>query len=383
MLYAASVAKYGSVMLGGIVGISSSEANKYWQAAYDAAKLVINSGKHSLYKKNTNKELNFQQLFIESSNPEAIFSENYYYPNKTHGYDSWFLPYGVRGPDGYSSRMGPTLELVEQYEYVDGTSGALKIANSDGTPIFYTNPTDIFKDKDPRCMGTVIIPFGKYKSSIIDVQAGIYDRGIKTEAGDFSALYNPNTHKPDNVNGTIHIVGLSGFGGSEKTQTGFYVRKYLNYNMDQSQAKQWGCYQAWIELRYGEVLLNYAEAAIELNNVSDAKWAMNEIRDRAGIKLLNDNEVTIDRVRHERLVELAFENHRWWDYRRWRISDKVLNNSRFHALKPYYDIQANAYRFETGLAGRYYKTFDVKVYYERIDPGEIAKNPKLIQNPNY
>ena len=60
-----------------------------------------------------------------------------------------------------------------------------------------------------------------------------------------------------------------------------------------------------------------------------------------------------------------------------------MNNTMFTALKPYWDIQANAYRFEKGNAGKWTKTFAVKVYYEKIDPAEIAKNPKLIQNPNY
>lgn len=383
MLYAASSAKYGTLLLNGVLGIPSSDANKYWQASYDAAKAIITSGKYSLYTKYGDKAINFSSLFLDQDNPEAIFTKYFSYPYKTHGYDCWYLPFGVRGPDGYSSAMCPTLESVEQFEYIDGTNGTLKLKDAFGNPVFYKNPTDLFKDKDPRCIATVIVPFSTWKGSTIDVQAGIYDQGVKWEAGDYSALYNINTHKPDNVNGTLHIVGLSGFGGNEITQTGFYIRKWLNSNLDRSRATYWGSDQQWIDMRYGEVLLNYAEAAIELNNVADAKFAVNEIRTRAGIKLLDDGEVTLDRVRHERLVELAFENKRWWDYRRWHLSDKLFNNTRFHALKPYYDVQAEAYRFEEGIAGRWPKTFDVRVYHERIDPGEIAKNPNLIQNPNY
>lgn len=385
MLYAASIAKYGNVQLEGIVGIPSSEAEKYWQAAYDAAEAVISSGSHSLYKEiSGDKAENFQRLFLdEDNNPEVLLARYYSYPDKTHGFDNFYLPFGVRGPDGYSSRIGPTLELVEQFEYIDGTSGELNIEDISGNPIYYDHPTDLFENKDPRLLATVIVPFGQWQESVIDVQAGIYDQGQKYEAGDYSALYNPETHQPDNENGTIRIVGLSGFGGSEKTQTGFYLRKYLDADLPQSRASYSGSDQQWIELRYGEVLLNYAEAAIELDRIADAKWAVNKIRERAGISLLEDDEVTRDRVRHERLVELAFENHRWWDYRRWRIADDVMNNTRFHALKPYYDLDADAYRFEIDEAGQYSKTFQSRVYYERIDPGEIAKNPNLVQNPNY
>jgi hypothetical protein len=383
MLYAASVAKYGSVMLNGLVGVDPAEATHYWQSSYDAAKQVIDSGQHSLYMKSPDKEINFTQLFIDTDNPEAIFSVYYQYPDKTHSYDPAVLPFSVRSPGGDGSQVGPTLELVEQFEYLDGTSGTLNLNNPDGSPIFYEHPTDLFKNKDPRCLATVIVPFAKFKDNVIDVQAGIYDQGVKWEAGDYSALYNKTTHQPDNTNGTLHIVGRNGLASSllESTQTGFYIRKYLDYNLEQARAGRPD--HQWIELRYAEVLLNYAEASVELDKISDAKWATNEIRDRAGIKLLDDAEVTLERVRHERLVELAFEGHRWWDYRRWRISDKVLNNSFFTALKPYFDIQANAYRFEKEISGIYPKTFDVKVYYERIDPGEIAKNPNLIQNPNY
>ncbi len=383
MLYAASSAKYGSVMLNGLNGIPSSQADNYWKSSYDAAKLIINSGAYSLYNKNTNKELNFEQLFIDQSNPEAIFSRYYHYPDKTHLYDQFNLPFGVRAPTGYGSGVGPYLELVEQFEYIDGTPGKLHLKNPDGSPIFYTKPTDLFLNKDPRCMATVIVPFGVYKGSVIDVQAGIYDQGIKFEAGDYSSLYNPTTHQPDNTNGTIHIVGNNGFGSgaTEKSQSGFYLRKYLDYNLPQSRAQ--ASDQAWIVFRYGEVLLNYAEAAIELKNIEDAKSAINEIRDRAGIKLLGDAEVTLDKVRHERLVELAFENQRWWDYRRWRVSDKILNNVRFSSLKPYYDINAKAYRFEAGIAGRWPKTFLVRTYYEAIPTIEISKNPNLIQNSGY
>jgi hypothetical protein len=384
MLYAASEAKYATVQLNGIIGIPAASANKYWQAAYDAAEAIIVSEEYALYNKIPNdKAANFQQLFLDEDNPEAIFSKYFSYPAKTHNYDLWVLPYGVRGPEGYGSSMGPTLECVEQFEYVDGTPGTLKITDGSGNPIYYSNPVDLFKDKDPRCLASVIVPFSTWQSSVIDVQAGIYDLGQKYEAGDYSALYNVETHQPDNINGTLHIVGLNGFGGNEKTQTGLYVRKYLDVNLTRSRATYYGSEQAWIDLRYGEVLLNYAEAAFELGLLEDAAWAVNAIRERAGIRLLENQEVTLERIRHERIVELAFENHRWWDYRRWRISDDILNNTRFRSLKPYYDVQADAYRFETGIAGRFPKTFDVKVYYERIDPGEIAKNPKLIQNPNY
>jgi hypothetical protein len=383
MLYAASIAKSGTVMLDGILGIPKADAAQYWQKAYDASKQIVDSKKYTLYAKNANKELNFTELFIDQSNPEAIFSIQFKYPDKGHVYDRNNLPFSIRAPSGYGAGVGPYLDLVEEFEYVDGTDGKLKTTNADGSPIYYKQATDIFLNKDPRCLATVIAPFSTFRGNVIDVQAGIYDQGVKWEAGDETSLYNPETHQPDKEKGTLRIVGVNGFGSgsTEKTQTGFYLRKYLNYTMDQSRANVSD--QAWIEFRLGEVLLNYAEAAFELNKTADATVAINLIRERAGIKLLTESETTLEKIRHERLVELAFENHRWFDYRRWRIADQVLSNSRFSALKPYWDIQQKAYRFEKVLAGRYFKTFDFRAYYERIDPAEISKNPKMVQNPGY
>jgi len=75
MLYAASIAKYGTVQLDGVVGIPSSEASKYWQASYDASKAIMNSGKFALYNKYPDKAKNYQMLFMDITNPETILAK--------------------------------------------------------------------------------------------------------------------------------------------------------------------------------------------------------------------------------------------------------------------------------------------------------------------
>jgi starch-binding outer membrane protein, SusD/RagB family len=389
MLYAASSARYGTVQLGGILGIPATDASKYYQAAYDAANAIMTSGTYSLYSKYTDKATNFQNLFLDVSNPESIFAEYWLYGYKTHVWDCMMIPYGIRGPNGFSSYQNPTLDMVEQYENIDGTPGTLTAARigTPAAPVFYTNAPDLFANSDPRLLATVLVPKTIFKGLPNDMQSGLYDLGVKVEAGDYAALYNPVTHAVDAVNGTIHIVGASGPGSTEKTQTGFGLKKYLDPNLAQAlvvNSGTTGSTQPYIMFRYGEVLLNYAEAAVELGKITDARTAMNLIRARAGIVALVDADITVAKVRHERNVELAFENQRWWDYRRWRQSDVLLNNWWPRMLKTYLDLQKNAYRFEIGTnAGRYAKTFDPKVYYERITPSELTLNPKLVQNPGY
>lgn len=378
MLYAASISKYGSVQLNGVLGIPSSDANTYWQAAYDAANMVINSGKYSLYKNNPDPAENFTNLFLDPISTENIFIKQYHFPEKAHNYDLEVLPhYGVGSLDGYGSQIGPTLEMVEAYEYIDGTNGSLKLNDGSGNSIHYSNPIDIFKNKDPRLSGAVLLPFSQYKSTVIEVRAGIID-GSTTINGNnnYNTLYKG-----------LHVIGLNGIGAqqNDNSKTGFYVRQYLNPAYDKALIRRGTgtSTQSFIDLRYAEVLLNYAEAAIELVNVADSKTAINLIRSRAGIKLLVNSEVTRDRVRHERQIELAFEPHRFWDIRRWRIADQILNNTYCSVLLPYLVLDDNSYIFKKAIVGNANKIFLPTWYYERINPLQISTNPKLIQNPGY
>lgn len=372
MLYAATEAKYSSVQLNGLVGIQASSADAYFQSAYEAAQRVISSGKYSLYNKNDDKSANYTSLFLDDASPENIFIKQFSYPDKAHSYDLWMLPRdGVGSSIGYGSRLNPTLELVESYEYKDGTDGKLKFSVG-GNPVEYKNYSDIFLNKDPRLDATVILPFSTWKGYTLDVRAGIKDNGQTITSGDYNTLHNG-----------MHVIGFNGIGGGgEKSQTGFYARKYLQPAYDRTKVANFTSAQSFIDFRYAEILLNYAEAAIELGKKSDAKTAVNLVRDRAGIKKLDDADVTLDRVRHERRIELALEPHRYWDIRRWHIADKLLNNTKFSAILPYYVVSTNSYIFETKSVS-YQRTFTPNMYYEMIPSSEISKNPTLIQNPGY
>ena len=132
--------------------------------------------------------------------------------------------------------------------------------------------------------------------------------------------------------------------------------------------------------RYAETLLNYAEAAFELGLKDQALQKVNEVRKRAGIK--EKNSLTMDDIRNERRVELAFENLRYWDLVRWRVASKVMNNTTFSALIPWLDYKTKKYVFEKSVNTlNLPKTFLDKQYYLEI-PG-VAQNDLLEQNPGY
>lgn len=383
MLYAASIARYGSMDPAcPAIGISDSEAGNYYSLAKNAAREVIEKGGFTLYNANADKADNYTESFINStSNPEAIYIKEYRYPEKTHNFDVWGLPFAFRSAGGYGSNYCPPLDFVETYENTDGTITPLKIYDDQGNPIEYDDPLKIFEGKDPRLAGTVILPNSSWRDGTVEVKKGVIENGI---------LYPATRFGEDQVTpGGINIPGNCGFTDvGETTTTGFYLRKYLDYTQSADLVWTRRCEQNWIDMRLGEVFLNFAEAALETNTDLDKALAyINLIRDRAGIALLEPDELTRDKVRHERAIELSFECHRFWDLKRWRLAVNEFNNRTYWALHPYYNADNDTWFFKkekyepTGIPG---KTFQSRYYYLQIPAEEIDKNPKLLpNNPGY
>ncbi|WCT10432.1 RagB/SusD family nutrient uptake outer membrane protein [Mucilaginibacter jinjuensis] len=388
MLYAGSIAKYGSVnfvagpaQTAGYTGIPASEANGFFQKSVDAAKLL--DGHYQLYNKVGDKEQNYVQAFLDQDSPENIFVRDYSVPSGTaHSYDATFSPRYMTA-DG-DSRAYPTIEDVERYT-------TLKVTNADGTPIRFNSLADIMAGLEPRLKASIYFPGATLRGLTFDVQRGLYDHFSGTAAAEIGLT--PPNHQYQHLAGStdalyngLRIIGFTGIStdGDNKTRTGFFVRKYVAYNKLQSDCGLYKSTQSWIDIRYAEVLLNRAEASFELGQTADALNMINQIRTRAGATL-STGGMTIDTIRNERCKELAFEKHYWWDLRRWHTADKVLDNTKFHALLPYYVIDEKKYIFirDVETFQRTY-TFDKKWYYEPIPGGELGKNPNLYpNNPGY
>lgn len=165
MLFAASIAKYGTYDKNGVVGFDDpNKAKEYYEEVISAAQIIIGEGNYSLYRANSDKAKNYQQLFwVKDDCPEVIFVKKYQYPGKTHNWDLWNSPWGYRLPEGYGSRLSPTLNLVEAFKMADGTSGVLNtnssgwVVDASGKIQEFDSRTDLFKGRDSRLYATIMI----------------------------------------------------------------------------------------------------------------------------------------------------------------------------------------------------------------------------------
>lgn len=422
MLFAASIAKYNTVELfdentgDRLCGIPANKATEYYKEAYDAAKAL--EGHFSLYKNNwvaDDKEAqyeNFVNLFFDDGSPENILIRQYSYPNSVHSYDCFALPRQLM-VGGYSSAVCPTLDFVEMFEgFPKDEQGRIKTTEN-GKYVLYDNLTDLFKDAEPRLRATVILPGEQFKGEAIEIWRGIYigsvDDGIspllpegylsRYEVSDSKDLLvtspSGNNQTPYQLsNGQMmNPAGRSGcfYNDNACAISGFSVRKYMDPDLEPERVLLNYSDQSWIEFRYGEILLNRAEAAIELAEAgagneyrSDAFACINEIRERAGATLLQDEAaVTIEVVRTERRKELGFENKTWWDLKRWRTLEDEQNNRIYRVLMPFYADKAGKWFFDARYdenAVRY--TIDTRWYYLDI-PTDVINSDGLIQNPGY
>jgi hypothetical protein len=159
------------------------------------------------------------------------------------------------------------------------------------------------------------------------------------------------------------------------------LKKWTDPVTDITLIHDWTSRTSWLDMRLGEVLLIYAEASFELGrDPSEAMGAINQLRDRAGMPPLT----AIDRaaIRHERMVELAFENKTYWDYIRWRTLTVDFSLRQEYGLDIYYDIDTHDYVFYKMPVGGT-KTYQPKQYYFQIPAAERSANPLLIDNPGY
>ena len=242
----------------------------------------------------------------------------------------------------------------------------------------YKQPQDLFIGKDPRFFGSVITNFSTFKDKVITSQRGVILDGKEYAGSNYNQYFDIPTKK---IVSSPTATSVLATGNSATNQNIFWLKKWTDPYRDAALCGDWKSETDWLDIRLGEVLLNYAEAAFELDKPSsEALGAVNQLRERAGIVALT----TIDmaKIRHERYVELAFENRVFWDLRRWRTLTTEFNMWQPEGFYMFYDINAGDYVFRRTPNGGT-KTYQDKHYYEQIPGGERAKNPLLVNNPGY
>ena len=467
-LYAGSVARYGQLYnyIGEsgtmLTGIPAARANDYFQQAF-AATLVVEQGGYALHT-GTDKRQAFYEVFDNAAtSEESIFIREYDINNYVHSWDKLMAPERMVG-FSYGGRYFVPLDWVELFDGlpIDENTGFLKTTDDEGNYIVYDSSHGIFDNAEPRLKASIMIPGDIYKGGYeLDMRSGviissvtpdqkikktIVDDGKTTTSWDNvvksfqingqtvvvrSAKHVKDAEKYEDTN--IPINGLDGpaTSASNVCTTGIYGVKWLQRDLSNGDSQLHRSTQPWIDIRYAEVLLIRAEAAVELaqDGVSsyegkdlyqDAFECINAIRDRAGAELLDSpneladmaapvNGIGLGRhswifaptkglqiIRVERYKELAVEHKLYWDLRRWFTADQQIYQMRWRMLAPYLfastaevDPETNVphgkYIFDTRVSDSYggQHTFDNQYYYEKIPDTERTTNPLLEQNDRY
>lgn len=314
---------------------NTSNDKAKWQKAADAAKAVIDLNLYSLFN-------DYKTLFLAANiyNPEIIWTRPF-----SNSLDrETYVELGLY-PNGYGGfgQVHPLHNLVEDYETKNG-----KLQKDD--PTF--NLQKPYDNLDPRFYASILYDGAPFKGRPVET---FYPKGLDSNEGVLS---------PHNA-----------------TQTGYYQRKF----MDETITNPTGVNQGntpWIFFRYAEVLLNYAESMYQLNNEIESRKYINLIRNRPSVTMppiTESGDALLARIQNERRIELVFEEHRWFDVRRWMIAP-VTDNEGAKKMNITKDANNN-------------KNYNVVVFQQRaffnrnylapIPQKEIEKNSKLAQNPGY
>lgn len=271
-----------------------------WQDAYTAnkeAKEFLEAQGFGLYE-------DFESMFTNEMNEEAIFVRRYEYspvnPLSFHNWSAATRP--LDASQGSTGGNRPTLEMVNAFPMKDGESIGDPASDYEYDPDYY------WQNRDPRFYATIV--------------------------------YNGALWELGGQSGRIQWTYVGGE-QNNPTLTGFYTRKAIDESQTAIEAFQSGT--DWIELRFAEVLMNLAEAANEIGLTEEAYTELKVIRSRAGIDPGPDNmfgldqgmtqEQMLDAVMLERKIEFAFEGKRYWDLRRRRLFEEVLNGTRRYGYR--------------------------------------------------
>ncbi|MBQ9524508.1 MAG: RagB/SusD family nutrient uptake outer membrane protein [Bacteroidaceae bacterium] len=312
-----------------------------WAKAAEACKYILDNASTWELKLSSYGSLWGHDAF---QNPELIFGIG---RGESNTFEMANYPIGV---ENGSSGNCPSQSLVDQYEYQDnGETFAHRYPGD-----INLNTNDPYEGLDPRFALTVIKNGDEWPTN------GAQKKVIETFAGGFNAA--PK------------------YGA---TSTGYYLRKYVDGACVTTADNQTRRRHTWIIFRLGEFYLDYAEAVFNATGSANdrtygmsANEAINVLRNRSDIqmpKFTEEGDAWVARYERERLVELAFENHRFWDVRRWKKGLQYFKNVQVANI-------SNSLMLTRSTNTR---EWDDKYYLYPIPQSERKKNPNLTQNEGW
>ena len=312
-----------------------------WAAAAEACKVILDNAATWGLKLSAYGSLWGHEAFY---NPEIIFGIG---RGDDNAFEMANYPIGV---ENGSSGNCPSQSLVDQYEYVDNgqTFGQRYPGNIDLTAV------DPYEGLDPRFALTIVKNGDEWPSN------GSQKKAIEIFQGGFNAL--PK------------------YGA---TPTGYYLQKYVDGSCVTTADNQTKRRHTWILFRLSELYLDYAEAVFNATgSANDATYgltandAINKLRTRSDIqmpKFTEDGDAWVVRYERERMVELAFENHRFWDVRRWK------KGAQYFKTVQVANISAKLQLTRSTVT----RQWDEKYNFYPIPQSELKKNPNLTQNQGW
>ena len=253
-----------------LISVKPIDRKERWKRAADAAKNVIDLTDAGYALSN-----NYQGVFRSYTDAERILARR---DGASNDFEKANYPVGY---DLGNSGNTPSLNLLDDYEMLDGTAFDWNNKNHAANP---------YRGRDPRLAFTILSNMTKFNGRPVECWTG----------------------------------GRDGKGVPRATKTGQYLLKYIDPELNLLEGRT--SVHTWVLIRLAEVYLNYIEALNEYQPAhSDIKIYYNKIRQREGIKMPElpdglDQDAVRQKIRHERRIELAFEDHRLWDARRWMIA---------------------------------------------------------------
>jgi hypothetical protein len=290
------------------------------------------------------------------------------------------------GPNGYHNwgNNNPTEPMVRRWEMADGTKfqwdkydpGNMEVRTATAEQLAADPLRNPYNGREPRFYASVLYDGAPWQQRPSDA-AGLEPEN-KVQTGYYKktpADANPYKNGIDTRQSLIEAWN--------GTKNGYYIRKL----MDPATAGQYfrGTH-TWVEFRYAEILMNYAEACIELGGADLQKGidAMNMVRNRAGLpdRVTTDQATAREYVRHERNIEFFAEGHRFYDIRRWMIAKDVIEDV-FGMRIEHYDDGSHMWKYDKNNKADARVFTDNKFYWVPLSRDEMNKAPQLQQNPGY